>query len=503
MVIMDTKKSLYLIFKNIILVVFIVQLSSCTSEFEEINTPPISTLTVDPGLLLTDVQRSIVPSDSGEDPNNVTGSWIQHWGGGPIVGESRYIQQPFNIMGRYYSKLRSLALIKNELLVGLENDPKGRTKLAIAKIMEIYTWQNLTDMYGPVPYSESSQPLGETIRQPKYDTQESIYNALISDLDIALAQLNASDESYGNADLFYDGDVDLWRKFGYSLKLRLGMRIKYADPALSKATVESALSNATIDSNVENADVPTANAITSNRHPILNQFFGGSPDLLYLAEELVDVLLATNDPRLPLIADPNTGGTTPEYRGIKVAETDSYYSSIIRSQYSLASTQTYFNEEKEIPVHAISYAEVSFFKAEAALEGWGGLTEADAEEFYTKGIIAAMAMEPYDIPEADIPVAYIASEFSLTGTKEEKLEKIMGQKWIMLFGKNLEAWSEWRRTGYPTLVPGPFAGGDQLIPRRYIYPTDEALVNSENYANVVSTLSNGDTYRSKVWWDKK
>lgn len=79
----------------------------------------------------------------------------------------------------------------------------------------------------------------------------------------------------------------------------------------------------------------------------------------------------------------------------------------------------------------------------------------------------------------------------------------MGQKWIMLFGKNIEAWSEWRRTGYPTLVLGPFAGGDQLIPRRYIYPTDEALVNSENYANVVSTLSDGDSYRSKVWWDKK
>lgn len=232
------------------------------------------------------------------------------------------------------------------------------------------------DMYGPVPYFESSRPLGETIRQPEYDTQESIYNALISDLDTALAQVNASDESYGNADLFYGGDVTLWRKFGYSLKLRLGMRIKYADPALSKATVESALANATIDSNAENADVPTANTITNNRHPILNQFFRGSPDLFDLAKELVDVLVSTNDPRLSLIADPNSAGTTPEYQGIKVAETDSYYSSIIRIQYSLAFTQTYFNEEREIPVHAISYAEVSIFKAEAALEGWGGLTEA-------------------------------------------------------------------------------------------------------------------------------
>ncbi|MCK0147225.1 SusD/RagB family nutrient-binding outer membrane lipoprotein [Arenibacter sp. F26102] len=478
---------------------FVFLQSGCTGDFEELNTPPKSVVSVDPGLLLTDVQKNIVLDELGELPNNIQGSWIQHWAGGQILGQSRYIAQPFDFDS--YDKLRSLALIKHELLEGLEEDPKGRTKLAIAKIMEIYTWQGLTDKFGPIPYTESGKPIDELIMQPKYDSQESIYQSLIVELDSAVAQLNATDESFGDADLFYNGDVSLWTKFANSLKLRLGMRIKYADAALSKTTVESALSRLLIDSNSENAKVPTSNDITSNRNPNLRQFSSGSPDLFYLAEKFINVLVETEDPRLPLLAAPNVAGQLPEYQGVKVAETDNYYSGIIRNQFSTPSI--YFDDSYEIPVYAFSYAEVCFFKAEAALENWGGFTDLDAEIFYKQGVIAAMSMEPFNISEADIPVSYATAEFSLTGTKEQKLEKIMTQKWIHLFGRNQEAWSEWRRTGYPVLNPGPFAGGAQLIPRRLIYSSEEQFVNKDNYDAAVSTLSDGDSYVSKVWWDKK
>lgn len=477
----------------------VVAMEACTSNFEELNTPPTSVTTVDPGLLLTQVQKQISFSQAGERMNNVQGSWIQHWAGGPILGQSRYIPQPFSFGN--YDELRSLALIRNELLVGLEDEPSGRTKLAMAKIMEIFAWQDLTDMFGPIPYSESSLPSNEFVLQPAYDSQQTIYASLINELDTAMERMNPSDESYGDADLLYGGDIEKWRKLANALKLRLGMRIKYADPALSQATVESALAGPIFTSSADDAKVGTNNAITDNQNPNLRQFFAGSPDLFYLGETLIEALKNTEDPRLPLIAAPNQAGTLPEYQGIRVAETDVYYSGIIRNQFSTASS--IFDESLELPAYIISYADVCFFKAEAALEGWAGYSEVDAEGFYQDAIRAAMAMEPFYLADTDIPTTFMDNVYPLTGTKEQKLEQIMTQKWIMLFGRNLEAWTEWRRTGYPILNPGPYVGGEGIIPRRMIYPTNEALVNSTNYAAAVATLAEGDSYGSKVWWDKK
>lgn len=503
---MKTNKNVLYIARNVLFAIVLLVLSACTNNFEEINTPPTSSTFIDPGFMLTNVQRSVAFMECAETPNNVFGSWVQHWCGGPLFTPSRYVPEEFAyVWNDYYGILKNLGLIKNDLLVGLENDPAGRTKLAIAKILEIYVWQNLTDMFGPVPYTESELPSAEIIRQPKFDTQESIYKSLISDLDIAMSQLNSGDESYGTADLYYKGDVERWNKFGNSLKIRLGMRIKYVDAALAKSTVESALSKPLINSNEENADVQTYDDFSSSRHPILRVSQGGSPDYFFLAEKLVDVLIATNDPRLPLLGDTTkaTAGTpNAEFKGVKVAQTDDYYSSIIRTHFSQISSLTYYNKNRSIPIHTFSYAEVCFFKAEAALDGWGGFSDANAETFFQEGIQAAMSMKPYNIDKAVIPVEYIASEFSLSGlSKEKKLEKIMTQKWILLFGRNFEAWTEWRRTGYPVLIPGP--DGEGIIPRRLIFPVMEAALNSENYKAAVSTLSNGDVYQSKVWWDRK
>ncbi len=499
-------KIYYNITAVIVFMTIMVGFISCTKNFEEINTPPTSSVTIDPAFMFTSAQTGIVRRECSEYPNNMFGSWVQQWGGGPLFSPSRYIPEQISwVWDSYYGYLRNLSMIRNDLLKGMEEDPKGRTKLAIAKIMEIYAWQNLTDMYGPIPYSESMMPLDELIRQPKYDSQESIYKSLIADLNNAIAQLNPGDDSFEEADLFYSGDVAMWEKFGNAIKLRIGMRMKYVDNGLAKSTVEDALSSPLINSNDENADLPTFNAEAISRHPTLLQSEHGSPDYFYLAEKLVDVLVAKNDPRMPLIGDytkTSVENGNPEYKGIKVAETEDYYSSVIRDHFSQISSKTYFNQEMEIPLHAFSYSEVCFFKAEAALEGWGGMSDADAEHWYQEGIKAAMAMQPYNIDEADIPADYITNEFSLAGlSKEEKLEKIMTQKWIMLFVRNIEAWAEWRRTGYPVLIPGP--AGDGEIPRRLIYPVQESALNADSYNAAVATLSNGDTYRSKVWWDKK
>jgi hypothetical protein len=496
------------IFRTIIVTGAVCVIQACTGDFEKINTPPTSVTTIDPGLILSKVQKDMAFAEGYEYPNNQFGSWIQQWAGGVLISSSRYVEQSDNSTWEsHYTLIRNISQIRNQILKGMENDPAGRTKLAIARIVEISAWQRLTDLFGDVPYSQTALGQDNVNTKPVFDTQESIYKSLINDLNAATAQLNATDASYGTADFYYKGDVTKWKKYANSLKLRLGMRIRYADAALAQKTVTEAMGQPLLESNTDNAAIPTYNnATNANVHPVLNHFLAGSPDLKYLGEAFVAQLVTTNDPRLPRIVQPSVNSVkagAPAYKGLGVALTDAILKTIIKDDYSTASTATFFNRDfsPAIPCLAMSFSDVAFYKAEAALEGWGATTE-QAEGFYQAGVKAALAQSPYNV--TTVPANFEA-QLSFTGlTKEQKLERIGTQKWIQLFGRSFEAFTEWRRMGYPTLKPGPFAGSTNgTIPRRTIYSSREALLNADNYKTASARLSKGDTYVSKVWWDKK
>jgi len=486
-------------------------LSACTKDFEKLNTPPTSITSVDPALIFSRVLKDGTFAEGGQGSNTKFGSWVQHWAGGLIVPPSRYVEVPENgIWEEHYGLIRDLRQIRYEL-AGKENDPSARTKLAIAKIYEISIWQRLTDVFGDVPYSQVSKDATAINVTPAFDTQEDIYKSLIKELDVAMNSLTDGDESFGSADFFYKGAtaINAWRKYANSLKLRLGLRLRYANPALAKATVESAMAKPALlfSSNADNAAVPTYNnAQPTNLNPMVNQFLLGSPDLRYLAFALVDKLKTYNDPRLPLLAQPTVSSSasgSPEYVGLGVALTDAQLTQVDNKKYSTASTSTWFSQTfAPIPVYSLTYSEVCFFKAEAALLGWGAQATA-AEGFFKAGVAAAMQLPPYNI--ATILASYDSAVLSFAGLNDDqKLDRIMTQKWIHLFGRNYEAFAEWRRTGLPALTPGGNAGSTGgKIPRRAIYSTREALLNTNNYNTAVGRLSNGDSFLSKVWWDKR
>lgn len=484
----------------------LMQGSACTKDFERTNTPPTSVTKVDPALLIARILRDGTFQESGELPNNKFGSWVQHWAGGPVVPVSRYFEGPENLIwSQHFQLLRNIIQIKEEL-AGLENDPSGRSRLAIAEIYEVYLYQRLTDLFGDIPYSEVTKSNQAINRTPKFDKQEDIYPALIQKLDASLAKLNASDQSYGTADFFYNGNVDKWKKFGNSLKLRLGMRLRYAKPDLAEQTVRAAMaaSYGLLANNADNAAVPTYNnAQAENQNPILRQSTTGSADLRYLANTLVDRLKADNDPRLPLLAQSVTINGVATYQGIGVSLTDNQLSQLIRANYSTPNRATWFSLTfNPIPSYAMTYSDICFYKAEAALLGWGASSQ-DAYGFFNEGVKAAFALPPYNL--TSIPTSYEQNVMSFTNlTDAQKMEKIATQKWIQLFGRNMEAFAEWRRTGYPVLTPGPNLGSTNgQIPRRGIYSSEEAKLNRDNYKEAVARMTNGDSFLSKVWWDKR
>ncbi|MGJ1239142.1 SusD/RagB family nutrient-binding outer membrane lipoprotein [Sphingobacterium siyangense] len=495
------------LFKNTFIVglISVAGLGSCTKDFERINTPPTSVTTVDPSLLIARILRDGTFQESGELPNNKFGSWIQHWAGGPVVPVSRYFEGPENLIwSQHYTLLRNIVQIKQELS-GKEDNAEGRSKLAIAELYEAYLYQRLTDLFGDIPYSEITKSNKEINRTPKFDKQEEIYPALVQKVDAAIARLTSGDLSYGSSDFFYKGSIDKWKKFGNSLKLKLGIRMRYANPSLAQKTVTEAMTSAIglFSSNSDNAAVPTYNdAQAENQNPILRQMTTGSADLRYLANTLVDKLKEYNDPRLPLLAEPVISNGVSTYQGIGVSLTDNQLSQLIRANYSTANKSTWFSLSfAPIPSYAFTYSDICFYKAEAALLGWGATT-ANAQTFFTEGVKAALALPPYNMTA--IPSAY-EPVLNLSGlTDEQKMEKIATQKWIHLFGRDMEAFAEWRRTGYPRLTPGPNPGSTNgQIPRRAIYSSEEAELNAANLKEAAARMTNGDSFLSKVWWDKK
>ena len=289
------------------------------------------------------------------------------------------------------------------------------------------------------------------------------------------------------------GDVDLWKRFANSLRLRLAMRIRFADAALASQVVNEVVSGPLVDENSQNIFLATLDDNnTDNANPLygVNQT---QPLNLISSFTTTDNLKPLSDPRLPVFAKPSpyTG-----YRGLPLQ-----INTVQGERYqkdSVAFIGDYFLQ-KVFNIILINAAEVKFLKAEAAL---AGMIADNAQILYQQGI--RLAMDQYGVASAATNTYLASAAATLTGTTEQKLEQIIVQKWLGNYFNTYEGWAEYRRTGYPTIWTGAQLGDTQgNIPRRAIYPSDEYLKNRANVTEAASRLSNGDTYMSKIWWDKK
>ena len=421
-------------------------------------------------------------------------------------------------------------------VVPLWQDLKGKTEtqfpevFALAQILKISAWHKATDMFGPIPYKEAGKGL---ITVP-YDSQEEVYKSMFKELSDAIEVLtkyadNGNSKLLPNADAIYAGDVHKWVVYANSLMLRLAMRVYYADAALSKQYALQAVNQSygVMKSKDDEAKMERGASLEfkNNLDVLINQYNEcrmGSSMLAYLG--------GYQDPRLPkyfntsTVSQAVTVGTYGKYSGVPtghdVSSNDAFKDS---SRPAITSTT---------PTYWMRASEVYFLLAEAALHGFavGGT----AESLYEKGI--EMSFEENGIASSEVadymssglkPSAY---SFHLTnpgvnvdvpavtqattewsGTDEEKLEKIMIQKWIALYPNGQEAWTEYRRTGYPKLhsVVTNYSNGEidsEVGIRRMRFPTNKST-SAEDIANLESArklLRGGlDKAGTRLWWDNK
>lgn len=515
---------------------------SCdTEELHDLNINPQAVNEVDLNFIFTAAQLGAASGGSVGNSDNRYIDWrvnigvaahvIQQLGSdGSIRSGDFYTENseadnaPWEFI--YEDNLKNLAEILRQTDEGGFAEGKNANLRQAARIMKAYLFHRLTDYYGNIPYSEANQGI-QGIFFPKYDRQEDIYPDLMRELSEASAALSTSnpDDGFSKADLYFDGDVSKWKKFGYSMLLRLAMRVSNVAPNLTTQYVTEALNGGVMTSNEDNVLVPMASGPSewTNQNGI-SRAFGAAPNY-YLSDRFIDELMGANagdasddDPRLMIFSSGINGDINPLNQhglpnGLDGDDLKAYEGLPDDAAFSAAEHYSRINGgflNVDEPYMIMNYAEVEFLQAEAAEKNIGGLSTAQAASHYNAGVRAAMQMlTTYDasFTVSDAQVDSYLATYPYAGTQPEKLEMIGTQMWISKWLNWWDAWADWRRTDYPVLVPtnheSSATGGVPITKLRI--PEGEQASNLENYIGDGSADNPGatkpDNLTGKVWWD--
>lgn len=517
---------------------FVLMLASC-KKFGDTNIDPTRSTNLDPSVLLTTTQLRF----SGDLNTNertsfmmtmplvqqIAGSYSNRWGG-------IYFNNP-NHMGTLWEESYPKDVINIVDAVTRTNGVANQSNLnAVCRIMKVYIFARITDLYGDVPCSEAG--LG---KKAKFDKQADIYNSFFEELKEASAQLDPSKDVV-KGDVFYNGNASAWKKFANSLRLRLAMRLVKVDLAKAKTEAQAAYDAGVFTSNndicmLRHQDVqnlyeePGRGNIRGNG--VSASFFNQGATPGRFTTVFLDQLRTTNDPRLKHMARyyVDASSTTPTTRtditdqlvpitgyvgvppgaylwdnflpgiSITLPGGNAYTATNNDQKAQLANFLVRFNA----PFLHLTYAEVELLLAEATLR-FGNTFGTTAAQHYATGLEAACKQlsvfpDGPTIPQTEID-AFIQGNGLIAG---REIEYINNQLWVALLMNGPESYANWRRSGYPVLQPAvgiSETGESATIPRRFEYPYTEEEQNKENFSAALTALGGTDSWNGRVWWDK-
>lgn len=406
----------------------------------------------------------------------------------------RFKLQPSNSnqLWNLYNRLRDL----NDIDRMVENGTGHPNYRAMSGILRVFVLSVITDAFGDVPYTEAGAASARNIFTPRYDTQETIYAGLIAELQQYTQDIDVNGTLDFGGDLVYQGDMLKWKKFGNSLLLRLLMRTSEQQPQQASALIAQLL-----------ADPAQYPVMESNADNFIYRYQGSFPDVFPLAPNfvrdfdfkyksvsafVVDSLTKFGDTRLHQFARPTNASAdsdNPVYVGLPnalpVTESANYNGGYNHQSY----LGTRFQSDRE-PAIWMTAPEVFFLKAEAAIRNF---YPGDAQQAYHDGI-----QHSFEYWGAPFSADYLTHP---SVAYDGGLPKVYLQKYFSLFFTGIEAWSDYRRTGYPHLVPGPTNVNDGKIPSRLPYPLSEQSLNQNNYHEASQRIG-GDDMNSRMWWQK-
>lgn len=522
-------------------------ISSCTKDYEELNTNPNNPVDVPAINIFTNaIQNAVDRQLGGWIQHTYLGVWCQQWCKVQYIDEDKYMPRDMSgyFQGPYTSELKNLKIVIDKATANNE-----LALASAAKVMRAWVYLYLTDVWGDVPYSEALQgfDVNGTLT-PKYDTQASIYADLLNQLEEANQALGETSLNFGSGDLIYGGDPKEWQKLANSLKLRMltrvagtpwtftynmagGTTVTTTPGAAALADADSQIAGMLgdpgkypfFDSNDDNAKLIYPGL--PYRNPIFDALYTRTDQAI--SETMVNWLLARNDPRIHIYGQPtpNSVATPPlAYVGFQNGRgiTSASFPAV-----SLLGTKIAYDDKA--PLYFLTYDEVLFNLAEYYMRK--GL-DAQAQAAYEDGIKASMerwgcndGSTVYPSWGSDqITTATTGQLVSFSnylaqplvawgGTDAQKYQKICEQRWAAIYGEGVEAYSQIRRTGFPERIFEYELEGDYYpglgLPIRVQYALTEDTYNTDNVAaarvaqhieatNEGMFSTNGIT--SQVWW---
>ena len=492
-----------------------VSLQSCDKDFVDTNTNPDATSTVIPQYVFTKAQYD----GTSNMANFLLGTMQYTTSYNDVAGfGSKYnaaqIGQTFAAFTNAYpNEINELGIV----IKAVKDDATKVNMLAEARIWRVYCLSRLTDLYGDIPYSQAAMGFDSSIYKPAYDAQKDIYANMLSELESAAQSLDASKVTFGAADLIYGGATDKWKKFAYSLMLRLGMRMTKVDANAAKIWVTKAIAGGVITAD---ADIAKMSYLSAGQDINKNPLALGLWNSDYIAQNgntnteggkyqdvFISYLKGSNDPRLPIISVVWVSGVADTSAAIQkgMPATLANAKPANFGTYSEPNPKTILllNSPRLLFTAAESY----FLLSEAALRGW--YSGATASVSYQNGIQAALRQwaiiggSAGTITTAAANTYAAANTLNTGGTFDDQMNQIYTQFWVSVFPDAQEAFASFRRTGYPALVPNNYAGnatGGKFF-RRMLYPITEQTLNADSYAAAISRQGANDLL-TRIWWDK-
>ena len=507
-----------------LLFMFLINVTGCTKNFDALNTPPDKLIAnkVDPSLIGQALAQCQYEGMFGYAftwqvaQNLYSDLYAQYFATVVNYFDSDQFLEVKDWSKPVWNRFYGIAAPQMFFVEKTTRDNNMEIEYAIAKIWKVALYHRITDYWGPIIYSQ----FGNEQTSVAYDAQNVIYTDFFKLLDEAattLSQATSSINAFSKSDLLYKGNVDQWRKFANSLRLRLAIRIAYVDPAKAKLEAEKAFAGGVITDNADNANVATT-AVSRNPLATVIEW-----DEFRMSATMESVLKGYNDPRLPIFFREavSGGGYKGARNGLRQSDRNldvNLYSAPGLMWFDIAKGGS------NPPMRVLSASEVYFLRAEGALRGWnmGGTpmelynegirtslserTEATPPEIeaYVSGSNTPVALsDAWNTPAmSDIPVAYLSG-----GGFEKQLEQIITQKWIALYPDGWEAWAERRRTSYPVGYPifeslNPDVSENQLM-RRLTFTSGETDNNLEAVEAARGLLGGPDNNATKLWWDAR
>jgi hypothetical protein len=455
-------------------------ITSCTSDLSDLNVNGKAPESVPSGALFANAVMGYYDFDAVQNVNlNNLRLWSQHWTQTTYVDESNFQLNERDVNGStfvrmYVTVIRDCEEARTAVMNGPESAAAKAASVAAIEVMEVMAYQYLVDLFGDVPYSEA---LSET-NVPKYDAGSAIYADLLARLDAATADLSGSN-TFGSSDIIYGGDAAAWKKAANSLMLRMAVRMIGYDAAAAKSWGEKAIAGGVFTSSADDMRLYYSSA-PPHTHPMWETLVQSGRTDYVASATLGDVLNGLADPRRAGFFK-NLGGSdsvTGAPHGFQV----NYY------DYSQPGTAL---EDPTWSHAAISYVEVEFLMAHAAVAGWAGAS--DAATHYENGIRASIEEWGGSSADADAYMMHPLVAFSSTTAATQ----IGVQKWIAMYSNAFEAYAAVRMYDLP-MQTAALAG--TVTPNRYSYPLDEYSLNTTNVQAAAANYGGDDTF-AKVFWD--